>query len=542
MHNILDTNELSIVSVVNADSREVLQHTVSPAQFGSKLEIAIPQCCSQQNGPFKVSIDYTTSCGAPAVQWLDPIQTAGKQHPYLFTQCQITVPCQLTALMSARLTQKEPEGSTNVVYKFEQNIPIPSYLVALVIGALDCRRIGPRSMVWSEKEIVDSAQNEFAMTEQMLKAAESAVGPYIWGQYDLLVLPPSFPYGGMENPCITFVTPTLLAGDRSLTYVVAHEISHSWTGNLVTNSNWEHFWLNEGFTTYLERRIVAKLAGEQERHLHAIDGWKRLDESVEHFGVNKLELTALCPKLDGVDPDDAFSAVPYEKGFNLLYYLETLVGGPAIMESFLKAYVEKFKFQSITTDDWKTFFLSHFSTEASSGVFDNVEWDKWLHGYGMPPITPCLDTSLADISNRLADKWADIKDVSLVQETFSYDDIATMSSMQVQVFLNSLLGKASLSRALLRAMNDVYAFSQSKNSEITFRWLKLCLKAGENDVFPEVVNFITKQGRMKYVRPLYRELSKCPGGQQVAKDTFAQHKSFYHKIAANMIEKDLGLV
>jgi leukotriene-A4 hydrolase len=198
---------------------------------------------------------------------------------------ELTVPRELTALMSAVPTgsHEVPNDNSKKVFTFEQKVPVPSYLVAIAVGALESRQIGPRSYVWSEKEVIDQAADEFAQTEEMLQTAESLCGPYVWGRYDLLVLPPSFPYGGMENPCLTFVTPTLLAGDRSLANVIAHEICHSWTGNLVTNHNWEHFWLNEGFTVFIERKIASRLVDEKMRHFHCIGGWKALINSVLFF-------------------------------------------------------------------------------------------------------------------------------------------------------------------------------------------------------------------------------------------------------------------
>ena len=204
---------------------------------------------------------------------------------------------------------------------------LQSYLIAIAGGKLESRKIGPRSHVWSEREYVDKAAHDFAETEIMLQKAEDLCGPYVWGIYDILVLPPSFPYGGMENPCLTFATPTLLAGDRSLASVIAHEIAHSWTGNLVTNSNFEHFWLNEGFTVFTERKIGGRMYGEPMRHFSAMGGWRSLKYSIDIQG-NDNPLTALVVDLDGVDPDDAFSVVPYEKGSTFLWYLEDTVGGP----------------------------------------------------------------------------------------------------------------------------------------------------------------------------------------------------------------------
>ncbi|MEE6519831.1 hypothetical protein FKM82_017582, partial [Ascaphus truei] len=263
---VLDTKDLTIKSVVVNGQKATFVLGQSHSFKGTPLEITLPFPLTRGQ-EIIVGICYETSPKSSALQWLTPEQTAGKKHPYLFSQCQAThcrtiVPCQdapsvkftyycqvsipkeLVALMSAINDGDipDPEDCKRKIYRFRQNVPIPSYLIALVVGAVEGRKLGPRTVVWTEKELMDASAYEFAETEKMLKHAEDLVGPYVWERYDLLILPPSFPYGGMENPCLTFVTPTVLAGDRSLASVIAHEISHSWTGNLVTNKTWEHFW------------------------------------------------------------------------------------------------------------------------------------------------------------------------------------------------------------------------------------------------------------------------------------------------------------
>lgn len=565
---ILDTRGLNIQDVVAVDSGEHLKYTLGDAHpaFGSPLTVHLPTNLSAES-KLKIAVQYESKepgqeTAVSALDWLEPAQTVGKVHPYLFTQCQaiharsmlpcqdtpavkciyvaeITVPSQLTALMSAiKLEDKPSKEADKKICQFKQTVAIPSYLIALVVGALESRKIGPRSHVWSEKEVVDSAAYEFAETEQMLQAAESIVGPYLWGVYDLVVLPPSFPYGGMENPCLTFVTPTLLAGDRSLANVVAHEISHSWTGNLVTNKTWEHFWLNEGFTVFLERKIATKMFGEKERQFQAIGGWKTLQDAIEQFGSDN-PLTALVPDLKGIDPDDSFSSVPYEKGFAFLYYLESLVGGPEVFDQYLRAHVEHFKYKTITTDDWKNFFLSYFDKQVKEGLLDEVEWDKWLYSPGMPPHTPSYDTTLSATCHSLADKWAKAS-VSEISQ-FQSSDLDEFSAKQTQEFLDKLLQQQSpLPSEHLKTMETVYQMNSKKNAEIRFRWQKLCLKSNHEDIFQHVVKFVLEQGRMKFVRPLYRELYKCSKSQQIALDTFKQNKHVYHKIASSMIEKDLS--
>jgi aminopeptidase N len=319
----LDTRDLKIERVVDATGRELrfLMHPADPI-IGSRLSIEIPEATAS------VTIRYHTSPEASALQWLSPAQTRGGVHPYLFSQCQaiharsliplqdtprlrvtytaaFEVPAELTCVMAAA-----DRGRQGNVHRFEMPQPIPPYLFAFAVGDLASRDLSPRVRVWSEPSVVDAAAYEFADAEAMIGAAESLFGPYDWERFDILTMPPSFPYGGMENPRLTFITPTVLAGDRSLVSVIAHELAHSWTGNLVTNANAEHFWLNEGFTMYAERRITEALEGTEMAALSAALGKRELAESFERF-AKRPGMTRLRTHLDGIDPDDGYSLIPY---------------------------------------------------------------------------------------------------------------------------------------------------------------------------------------------------------------------------------------
>jgi leukotriene-A4 hydrolase len=549
--------------------------------FGSPLSITLPSVVSDS---LKVRIFYETSPEASAIQWLGAEQTKGKKHPYLFTQCQAIharslYPCQdapgakftytaeiqvdapLVVVMSA-IQEKEIGKSADdkkLVYKFVQKVPISSYLLAIAIGNLTCKRFGvnDRCSVWSEPEMVsffiqlcnlrfvlqiDECFAEFgADTDNFVATAEKICGPYVWGEYGLLVLPPSFPYGGMENPCMTFATPTLLAGDRSLVDVVAHEISHSWFGNLVTNRTWEDFWLNEGFTVYLERRITANYYGEKGeklRHLQAEIGWRHLIDSVALYGADH-EYTKLIPKLDGVDPDDAFSSVPYEKGFAFLFYLEQLVGGPQKMEGYLRAHCDKFQFATVSSSEFKAFFLDYFKDQAEN--LSKVDWNWWYTAPGLPA-EPALDTTLSDACTTLAHDWFYGQ---------PGNQFAEFSPLQVQIFLEKVLvevenkvksdGEAGV-REILGRMDEQYHFSESKSAEVKFRWFTANLKAKETKIFDKVLEFATSQGRMKFTRPLFRELAKVsPEAKALAQETFIKNRGFYHSICAKMVAKDLEI-
>ncbi|CAG8640877.1 28603_t:CDS:10 [Dentiscutata erythropus] len=550
---ILDTSHLNIKSA--SCSGVQLKHHLEDRneKFGSALHIQLDKNLSA-NTEFDLTVNYNTLEQGTAVQWLEPIQTSGKKYPYLFTQCQAIharslLPCQdtpsfklsynasvqvpqpLRALMSAIEVCEEVNVETNTkTYKFEQTVKIPSYLIALAVGNLEGKKIGPRSTVWSEPEVVESAAWEFVDTEKFIETGENLLTPYEWKKYDLLVLPASFPYGGMENPCLTFVTPTLLAGDRSLVDVVAHEISHSWMGNLVTTSNWEHFWLNEGWTVFIERKIMGRLHGEKASEFDAIIGWRALKQDIDLFGQSNV-LTALTPKLKGVDPDDSFSSVPYEKGFNFLYHIQKVVGGPQNFEPYMKAHVQEFAGKSITTDDWKKFLYSFADKNfpEKRAKLDEIQWDAWLHAPGMK-------TNLIKHLQKRALNW--LKDNKVFDE-FSPSDIENFSPEQKMVFLEIIFDYSPLPCPVIEALNKFYCFMDVRNAEIRFRWQQVCLKSEYEPIFPHVVKFVTEQGRMKYVRPLYRLLNQTKNGSDLAKKTFEENRSFYHPIAAAMIAKDI---
>ena len=392
------------------------------------------------------------------------------------------------------------DGSTKE-YRFNQVIPIPSYLTAIVVGDLVSKKIGPRSHVWSEPELIDRSAYEFAETDKMLAAAESIAGPYVWGIYDLLVLPPSFPFGGMENPCLTFVTPTLLAGDRSLANVVAHEIAHSWTGNLVTNQNWGHFWLNEGFTVFLERKIVGLLSGgEPNREFKAIEGLKSLKFEIEALGSDN-PFTKLLIDPRGVDPDEAFSSVPYEKGHTFLFFLEQKLGGPKAFEPFLREYIDKNKYKSIVTKDFKEFLYEYFQDK--NEILNQIDWNLWLNGTGMPPIIPDYDNSLSQVCTSLAKRWVTAKDSDLIE--FTVRDVSSMDSWQMIDFLSQLLEtEPPISHSKVESLTQTYGLKSNNNSEIKALWIRLGLRAHWKPIVEDAITFITSQGRMKFLKPIYR--------------------------------------
>jgi len=555
---IFDVNNLEISEILDDSTGEVLEYSIGPAgPCGSKLEVKL---ANDSRKEVTVKVSYKTSPDSPALEWLSPDQTAGKQHPYMFSQgqailnrsllpCQdtpsvkcpytaaVTAPPQITVLMSAiRQGEPEPAGEGKMRFRFCQKIPIQSYLIAVAAGAVESRKIGPRSHVWSEKEFVEKAAEDFSETEMFLTTAEELCGPYVWGVYDILVLPPSFAFGGMENPCLTFVTPTLLSGDKSLAGVIAHEIAHSWTGNLVTNSTFEHFWLNEGFTVFTERKIKGRVYGEASRHFTANLRWKELVETVEQdYGVEH-PYTCLVPSLVGVDPDDAFSRVPYEKGSTFLWYLEELVGGAPQMEPFLKSYYKKFAYKSIDSLQFKELFLDYFSSNPSVG---QIDWDTWLYSPGMPPYKPAFDDSLAKACWELADRWQEWSGHGNCP--FDGKEMEQLSAEQRQEFLSTLFVGAALGEEKLAKMESLYELSDTGNMEILFLWIRLGIKARWDVVVPKAFNFVNSQGRMKFVGPIYKDLNSWEEKKQEAVENFIQNKKYLMQSCANLVKKNLNL-
>lgn len=556
---VLDTSHLRIVSAsANGAPAEFALGATVPA-LGTPLEVALPAAhkCT-------VAIEFETTKDCTALQFLDKAATDGKKAPYLFSQCQAIharslFPCfdtpavkstysfqatsELPVIMSGR-----PRGVKDNVYFFEQPIPIPSYLVALASGDITKLPIGPRSHVYSEPSQVRACQHEFeADMEQFLQAAESLVYKYPWDQYDALVLPLSFPYGGMENPNATFVTPTLISGDRQNVDVIAHELAHSWSGNLVTNCSWEHFWLNEGWTVYLERRIQGKIHGEPTRHFSAIIGWSDLENSIRSMGESAERYSTLVQDLkDRSDPDDAFSTVPYEKGFNLLFHIEQVVGGKEVFDGFIAHYFEQYKFKSLDTYQFLDTLYGYFKDQKT--VLDRIDWNAWLYKPGMPPVKPKFDTTLVDQCYSLADKWLGaMKRGASLTSLFSEADIASYTANQSVVFLETLTSfdkradfKWKNHTQACRALSQIYeSYSKSHNAEVLFRWYAVQVRGHNSDFYTRLGEWLGTVGRMKFVRPGYVLLKEVDSA--LAIKYFKKFEATYHPICQAMVRKDLGL-
>lgn len=339
----------------------------------------------------------------------------------------------------------------------------------------------------------------------------------------------------MENPIFTFATPTLVSGDRENIDVIAHELAHSWSGNLVTNCSWEHFWLNEGWTVYLERRIQASIHGESHRDFSAIIGWKALTDSIEGYGADH-EYTKLIPNLKDQDPDDAFSSIPYEKGFTFLYYLEKLVGKDK-WDKFIPHYFTTFAQKSLDSYEFKANLMDFFAKDAAaSEKLKGVDWDMWFYAPGYPP-KPDFDTSMVDVCYELADKWQALN-TGDSNFTPAASDISSWTANQSVVFLEKIqTWKTPLSPALVEKMGEVYSYASSKNVEVVSRYLIVGLKARCKAVYTPTTELLGRVGRMKFVRPLYRNLRECD--EKLAQATFEKYKQFYHPICKEMAYKDV---
>ncbi|XP_055918165.1 leukotriene A-4 hydrolase isoform X2 [Eupeodes corollae] len=558
---LLDVRDLKIsnASILAGSTSIPINYTVSDEveNIGSKLTLDLPEGTAA--GELQVRIDYETSSCASGLQWLTPEQTLGKKHPYMFSQCQAiharsVMPCQdtpavkftytatvkhpkdLTALMSAIIENKS-EGITT----FKQTVPIPAYLLAIALGDLVSLPLGPNSNVWAEEGVIKASAEEFSETSKMLKTASDICGPYVWKQYDLLVMPPSFPFGGMENPCLTFVTPTLLAGDKSLADVVAHEIAHSWTGNLVTNKNFEHFWMNEGFTVFVEAKIVGRMKGEKERDFHMMRNLTDLAECLRTQLADCPELTRLVVDLSNLGPDDAFSSVPYIKGSTFLRYIEDLLGGAAVFEPFLQSYLKKFEYKSVVTDDFKGALYDYFIDTDKKDKLNEIDWDLWLYGEGMPPIIPKFDDSLALVCQKLCTLWSTKTAADLANEK---DVRQSISTHQLIDFLGKLIECkeiVDLTTEKIKLLEQIYNLNGTKNAEIRLRFMRLCIMARQMDRMDEIIEFANSSFRMKFVRPIYRDLAQWPEAKPIAIENFNKVKNEMMKVCSLGIEKDLGL-
>ena len=542
---VLDTRDLTIHRVTIDDGGDPVAFSLGqPVKFmGQALRIPV------EANTRRVRVEYETSPEAAAVQWLTPGQTAGKRHPFLFTQseailartwvpCQdspgvrmtydasIRVPAELLAVMSAENpTERRADG----VYRFRMPQPVPAYLLALAVGDLEFRSLEGICGVYAERSVIDAAAFELADTPAMVRAAEALYGPYRWGRYDVLVLPPSFPFGGMENPRLTFATPTILAGDRSLVSLVAHELAHSWSGNLVTNATWNDFWLNEGFTVYFERRIMEAIRGRAYEEMLALLGMQDFEATVTELGETSRD-THLLLDLEGRDPDEGMTKIAYEKGCFLLRLIEETVGRESF-DRFLVDYFERNAFKSMETRGFVAWLRANL-LDAHPGAEARIGLDAWIDGPGIPKNAP----------RPRSDAFEKVEaEIARFDAGASAGELKTAgwSTHEWVHFVRHL--PPGIADDRLAEIDSTFGLTGTGNNEILCDWLLQAIKRGYDPAMPAVERLLMSQGRRKYLKPLYQALVATPAGLDRAKEIYRKARPTYHSVSYGTIDGIVGV-
>jgi aminopeptidase N len=544
---VLDTRALALSKVEGADAAgqwTPLKYALAAEDkiYGSKLTIETPA----RNA--KVRIGYRTSPDASGLQWLQPSMTEGKQLPFMFSQSQAIharswVPLQDTPSVrftySAHVTSRpdamvlmsadnDPTAPRDGDYTFKMPQPIPSYLLAIAAGDLVFKPISARSGVWAEPAMADKAAAEFADTEKMIAATEALYGKYRWERYDMLVLPPSFPFGGMENPRLTFVTPTVIVGDKSLVSLIAHELAHSWSGNLVTNASWKDIWLNEGFTTYVQSRITEALYGQEAAEME-----RQIDQGDLETELKELaaaDQVLVLPALTGRDPDEALTGVPYNKGAWFLQFLEQRFGRE-VFDPFVRAWFDDHAFQSTNSDQFIAYLRNNLLSKNPNAVTE-AELTAWLNEPGIPQVAPKAQSRGFAIVDTARIAWLGSKLLPNVQITSDW------TTQQWVHFIDGLGEK--LSPEQLIQLDAAYKFTGTQNGEIAMRWYPLAIRSGYAEALPASAEFIQRVGRRKLIMPIYEALAKTPEGLALAKDSFAEARPGYHPITTASVEAALA--
>lgn len=539
---VLDTRKLSI-NMITLDNGKEAEFNLGEESdvFGAPLSISIlPETKS-------VKVFYTTSPDADALQWLDPVQTLGKEHPFLFSQSQAIlartwVPCQdgpgvkftydakiktdpnLIALMSAENgTTKNADG----IYTFKMEQPISSYLLALTVGDLEFASTGRNSGVYAEPAMLEKSVWELISMQSMIDSAETLYGPYAWGRYDVVILPPSFPFGGMENPRLTFATPTIIAGDRSLVALIAHELAHSWSGNLVTNETWNDFWLNEGFTVYFEQRIMEKIFGKPYEEMLTKLGMGDLERTLEELEAEGKEAdTHLYLDLDGRDPDDGLTDVAYEKGRFFLQTVESIVGRERF-DVFLKKYFTENRFKTMDTEG----FISYLNTHLLSIEEQNeLHANEWIYGPGLPDNAPTPYSTELDRVETAISKFSNNR---IKASEIDAEDYTTHH------WLYFLRGLKNLNAEKMAELDHAFDFTKTGNSEIACDWFKHAIEQNYKPAYPAMKTFLTSVGRRKFLTPLYTRLAATDENKVWAKAVYREARPQYHSVSYNTIDEIL---
>ena len=506
-----------------------------------------------------VRIQFITTEKCTGIQFLTKEQTYTKKYPFMFTQCEAiqcrslfpiqdspsvkstyivktSIPSPLTFLFGGLMKTRYYDSNTkNNITLFEQNIPIPSYLVSFVAGELEYGRISDRCGVWTEVGLCKKACHEFKDAEKYIEIAEEYFDhPYEWKVYNLLVLPFSFPYGGMENPNLTFVTPALLAGDCSMSNVIGHEISHSWTGNLVTNKNWKNFWVNEGFTIFMERKLDSALLGEDMENLEAIVGNNELIADIKLLGEDS-EYTKLSPDYGGNDPDDGFSTVPYEKGYQFLIFIEKLIGKDNFKEA-MQRYIKKYRYKSVDYTAFKEvledLIREKYKKKPAKKLIAEINWDKWLNDKGIPAYKNDFVSEYLKDAEKLAEDFLNEKedDATVLKKFKEWHTNVKLA------FLNYLLdNKERINEKIAQNLKAKLNLAEEYNAEIKYMWYLLALNKKMEEEIPNIEKFLETHGRLKYIRPVY--FAWIEKDFEQAKEYFEKVKNLYHPFARRIIQE-----
>ena len=505
-----------------------------------------------------ISIDFKTNENCNGIQYLTKEQTRTKPYPFMFTQCEAilcrtlfpiqdtpsvkstykvktSISSPLTFLFGGILKSHYYDCATKKkINCFEQNIPIPSYLVAFVAGELEFAKISNRCGVWTEKGLASLAAKEFIDAEKYIEIAEKYLNhPYEWKIYNILVLPFSFPFGGMENPNLTFVTPALLAGDKSMSNVIGHEISHSWTGNLVTNKNWKNFWVNEGFTKFMERKLDKILLGEEMSKLESIVGNNSLISAIKMFGEDS-HFTSLSPDYTGIDPDDGFSTIPYEKGYQFLCYLEEKVGEDNF-QKIMGNYIEKYKYKSVDWTDFKSvyeeFVKQNYEGRNARKILNVIDWDKWVTEKGFPSYKMEFKSKYTEEVDQLINKFIN-KENNKENALKLFKEWHTNVKL---VFLERILKNLeNFDESIILEIKKELNLVEDYNDDIKAIWYEITLQKGMKDEIENVKNFLKTHGRLKYLKPLYFSWMKLDLDDSMT--FFEENKIIYHPIARRLIQ------
>ena len=558
---VLDTRALKINSIIDSDTGELLDYILD-TQYelnSNGVPLKIYKEYSKDE-IVTILISFDTTEKGTSVQWLTPEQTSGKIYPYMFTQGEsilnrelfptqdtpsvktpvtvgITVIKPLFAVESGIYQRKIDNGNTTTFF-YEQKIPIPSYLVAMAAGAIEERVVSDRTKIYAEKELIDKAVAEFEDIDNYIQIAESYLFPYEWGEYNLLILPPSFPYGGMENPTLTFVMPSIISGDKSLIGLATHEISHSWCGNLVTMKDWSNFWLNEGFDVFMETKVIELMKGKEMAKLHSLTYQNGLKDVVISMGESK-SFSSLHPYLVGRHPDDAFSGVPYVKGFFFLYYLEDLVNSKSDKDLFrkiLRNYFTKFKYQSVVYQDFKEFFESQVREELPSeaeNIFNQIDWIKWIEAPGMSPITLNFSNTYDNTVKEMITLFNENNLPSDFDKTFKQWDV----ELQMDFIAYILTQEKELDDEHYNYIYNTLKLTKEYNIQIKVNGYKILLNKRsilEDDLKQELIEFLGTTGRINYLRDLYPAFYKKD--KNAALETFEKYRNIYHPMVVKYIE------